>query len=170
MYIKNNFVFFIIYLVLSSKCQKNEDNIIIYPKDSGIRTYCHDNSFYIRIDVLFSKNIDKIIPFELELASPKHLLFKCIINGPLFNIFCFHSFNDYIWSLEENSLMEIPYLFPYVKGIIWDYDSFIRNVYRHSWRTTEKCGFASNFKEEDISIFQKNEQMIFEINEISGDK
>ena len=174
MYIKNDYILinllFIFNLVFFSKCQEKEDNIIVYPKDSGIKTYCHDNSFYIKIDVLFSKNLDKIIPFELELASPKHLLFKCIINGLLFHIFCFHSFNNYIWSLEENSLMEIPYLFPLVKGIIWDYDSFLRNVYRYSWRTEEKCGFASNFKTGDISLLQKNEQMIFEIIGISEGK
>ena len=174
MYVKNNLIFvtltFIFYLVLFSKCQEKEDNIIVYPKDLGIETYCHEDSYFIKIDVVFSKNLDKIIPFELELASPKYFTFKCILDGPMLNIFCFHSFINYIWSLEENSLMEIPYLFPYIKGIIWDYDSFIRKVYRYSWRTTEKCGFVSIFKTGDISLLQTNEQMIFEINEISGGK
>ena len=174
MYIKNNYIiinlFCIFYIVLFSKCQEKEDNIIVYPKDSDIKTYCQDNSFYIKIDVDFSKNLDKIIPFELELPLPKQLIFKCIINGPISNIFCFHSFNNYIWSIGEDSPMEIPYLFPYVKGIVWDYDSFLRRVYRYFWRATEKCGLASTLKTENIPYIQKNEKMIFEINEISGGK
>ena len=66
--------------------------------------------------------------------------------------------------------MEIPYLFPHVKGIIWDYDSFLRKVYRNSWRTTEKCGLASIFETVSISDLQKNEKIDFEIIEISGGK
>ena len=158
----------IFYLFSFSQCQENEGNIIVYPKDTGIKSYCTDNSYYIKLDVGFSKTLNKIIPFEIELPLPNRLPFKCIIDGPKSNIFCFHSFKDYVWSLAEDSRMEIPYSFPMVEGIVWDYDSFLRKVYRYLWRTTEDCGWASAKEEGEAPTQNNNEKMIFEVSEISG--
>ena len=174
MFFKNNFILINLILLLCiltfSLSQKEEENIIVYPKESEIKTYCQDNSFYIKIEVTFSKNLDKIIPFEIELPLPNRLPFKCMIDGPNSNIICFHSFNNYVWSLEEDSRMEIPYSFPYIEGIVWDYDSFLKKVYRYLWRTTEKCGLISNSETGRVPLKENNEKMIFEISEISGGK
>ena len=174
MFFKNNFILINLILLLCiltfSLSQKEEENIIVYPKESEIKTYCQDNSFYIKIEVTFSKNLDKIIPFEIELPLPNRLPFKCMIDGPNSNIICFHSFNNYVWSLEEDSRMEIPYSFPYIEGIVWDYDSFLKKVYRYLWRTTEKCGLISNSETGTVPLKENNEKMIFEISEISGGK
>ena len=172
MYFKNNCILINLVLVFClftlSKCQNKEENIIVYPKEGNIKTYCQDNSFFIKFDVRFSKNLDKIIPFEIELPLPNRLPFKCIIDGPNSNIFCFHSFNDYVWSVAEDSRMEIPYTFPYIEGIVWDYDSFLKKVYRYLWRTTENCGLTSDSETGGKLPSQKNEKMIFEVSEISG--
>ena len=68
MYIKNNLIFinllFIFYLALFSKHQEKEDNIIVYGKNLGIKKYSHKNYFFIKIDVVFSKNLDKISYFK----------------------------------------------------------------------------------------------------------
>jgi WD40 repeat protein len=109
---------------------KEISNCFFYPKDNNIIAYCHDNAFFIKFDVKFSKQLDKIIPFEIELPLPNSLPFKCIIDGPKSNIFCFHSLNNYVWSLALDSRMEIPYSFPYIEGIKWDYDSFLRRIYK----------------------------------------
>ena len=80
--------------------------------------------------------------------------------------FCFHSFNNYVWSLPEESRMEIPYSFPYVEGIRWDYDSFLRKIYRYLWRTGKDCGFVFSLEEDEDTEVQKPKPVIR--NEIVG--
>ena len=174
MYFRNNiilinFILFL-YLLTFTLSQKEAENIIVYAKDSEMKTYCEQNSYYIKIEVTFSKTLDKIIPFEIELPLPNRLPFKCVIDGPQSNILCFHSFNDYVWSLEEDSRMEIPYSFPYVEGIVWDYDSFLKKVYRHLWTTTQNCGLTSDSETGAVPLTGNKEKMVFEVSEISGGK
>ena len=165
------FIFF--SFLVSFSHSEDEADIIVYPKDNNIVQYCRDNAFYIKFDVRFSKNLTKIIPFEIELPLPNRLPFKCIIDGPKSNIFCFHSFNNYVWSLAADSRMEIPYSFPYIEGIRWDYDSFLRRIYRYLWRTTENCGltYAREIGYGDNPVANvDNVKMVLEVSEISGGK
>ena len=145
-------------LLLPFTNSQEKEDIIIYPKDNtNIISYCHDNAYFIKFDVNFSKTLDKIIPFELELPLPNKLPFKCIIDGPKSNIFCFHSLNNYVWSLALDSRMEIPYSFPYIEGIKWDYDSFFFIIYRYLWRTTENCGllYSTEMGQGDAQMDEK---------------
>ena len=162
------FLFFSFFVSLS----QSEDQVdtIVYPKDNNIIQYCRDNAFYIKFDVRFSKNLTKIIPFEIELPLPNRLPFKCIIDGPKSNIFCFHSFNNHVWSLSADSRMEIPYSFPYIEGIRWDYDSFLRRIYRYLWRTTENCGLIYSREMRIDGNPVDNVKMVLEVSEISGGK
>jgi hypothetical protein len=164
----------IIFLVFSffASLSHSEDQVdtIVYPKDNNIIQYCRDNAFYIKFDVRFSKNLTKIIPFEIELPLPNRLPFKCIIDGPKSNIFCFHSFNNHVWSLSADSRMEIPYSFPYIEGIRWDYDSFLRRIYRYLWRTTENCGLIYSREMRIDGNPVDNVKMVLEVSEISGGK
>ena len=57
--------------------------------------------------------------------------------------------------------MEIPYSFPYIEGIVWDYDSFLKKVYRYLWRTQGNCGLEFETLNSQISI---NEQITKELN------
>ena len=164
----------IIFLVFSflASLSHSEDQVdtIVYPKDNNIIQYCRDNAFYIKFDVRFSKNLTKIIPFEIELPLPNRLPFKCIIDGPKSNIFCFHSFNNHVWSLSADSRMEIPYSFPYIEGIRWDYDSFLRRIYRYLWRTTENCGLIYSREMRIDGNPVDNVKMVLGVSEISGGK
>ena len=173
MLLKNHHTIFI-FLVFSFfvSLSKSEDQVdtIVYPKDNNIIQYCRDNAFYIKFDVRFSKNLTKIIPFEIELPLPNRLPFKCIIDGPKSNIFCFHSFNNHVWSLSADSRMEIPYSFPYIEGIRWDYDSFLRRIYRYLWRTTENCGLIYSREMRVDGNPVANVKMVLEVSEISGGK
>jgi len=166
-------IFLFFSFLVSFSHSEDEADIIVYPKDNNIVQYCRDNAFYIKFDVRFSKNLTKIIPFEIELPLPNRLPFKCIIDGPKSNIFCFHSFNNYVWSLAADSRMEIPYSFPYIEGIRWDYDSFLRRIYRYLWRTTENCGltYAREIGYGDNPVANvDNVKMVLEVSEISGGK
>jgi hypothetical protein len=69
--------------------------------------------------------------------------------------------------------MEIPYSFPYIEGIRWDYDSFLRRIYRYLWRTTENCGltYAREIGYGDNPVANVNNvKMVLEVSEISGGK
>ena len=112
---------------------------------------------------------------------PNRLPFKCIIDGPKSNIYCFHSFQNYVWSLADNSRIELPYSFPEIKGVRWDYDSFLRKIYRYLWRTIGNCGleyqinpklskynnFADNNQTQAVTTEEKM-QIVADVEEISG--
>ena len=173
MFIKNNrtiTIFFLLAFLFSYSLSQDKEDILVYPKDSNIISYCHNNAFYLKFDVKFSKNLTKIIPFEIELPLPNRLPFKCIIDGPNSNIFCFHSFINYVWSLALDSRMEIPYSFPYIEGIRWDYDSFLRKIYRYLWRNTENCGLSYMMGNPEEEKTQESAQMVFDVSEISEGK
>lgn len=163
-------IFLIFSFFVSLSNSEDQVDTIVYPKDNNIIQYCRDNAFYIKFDVRFSKNLTKIIPFEIELPLPNRLPFKCIIDGPKSNIFCFHSFNNHVWSLSADSRMEIPYSFPYIEGIRWDYDSFLRRIYRYLWRTTENCGLIYSREMRIDGNPVDNVKMVLEVSEISGGK
>ena len=164
------FIFLVFSFLVSLSHSEDQVDTIVYPKDNNIIQYCRDNAFYIKFDVRFSKNLTKIIPFEIELPLPNRLPFKCIIDGPKSNIFCFHSFNNHVWSLSADSRMEIPYSFPYIEGIRWDYDSFLRRIYRYLWRTTENCGLIYSREMRIDGNPVDNVKMVLEVSEISGGK
>ena len=173
MLFKNNqllSIFLLFSFLFSFSISETKEDIIVYPKDNNIISYCHDDAFYIKFDVKFSRNLTKIIPFEIELPLPNRLPFKCIIDGPKSNIFCFHSFNNFVWSLGLDSRMEIPYSFPYIEGIRWDYDSFLRRIYRYLWRTTENCGLIYSIEKFMGEKVGDNAKMIMDVGEISGGK
>ena len=173
MLLKNHhtiFIFLVFSFFVSLSHSEDQVDTIVYPKDNNIIQYCRDNAFYIKFDVRFSKNLTKIIPFEIELPLPNRLPFKCIIDGPKSNIFCFHSFNNHVWSLSADSRMEIPYSFPYIEGIRWDYDSFLRRIYRYLWRTTENCGLIYSREMRIDGNPVDNVKMVLEVSEISGGK
>ena len=117
---------------------KSQEIVTVFPKDNIITEYCTNNVYNFEFKVSFSQTFDKIIPFEIPL--PNTLIFKCLIDGPNSKIACFHSFSNYVWSLSDNSKVELPHSFPYVEGIEWDYDSFLRKIYRHLWRNKGNCG------------------------------
>jgi hypothetical protein len=173
MLLKNHhtiFIFLVFSFYVSLSQSEDQVDTIVYPKDNNIIQYCRDNAFYIKFDVRFSKNLTKIIPFEIELPLPNRLPFKCIIDGPKSNIFCFHSFNNHVWSLSADSRMEIPYSFPYIEGIRWDYDSFLRRIYRYLWRTKENCGLIYSREMRIDGNPVDNVKMVLEVSEISGGK
>ena len=140
MFIKQQKMFFFILLTILCTIIKTQDPLSIYPTDNNITEYCSNNVYYFEFTVKISQKLDKIIPFEMTIPLPNRLPFKCIIDGPNLKILCFHSFSNYVWSLSDNSRVELPYSFPNIEGIKWDYDSFLTTIYRYLWRTKGNCG------------------------------
>ena len=141
------YLFFIsLFFLINSQFQPP---VIIYPVNSNITEYCSNNVYHFEFQVSFSQKFDKLIPFEMVIPLPNKLSFKCVIDGRKSKISCFHSFSNYVWSLPDNSRVELPYSFPNIEGIRWDYDSFLRRIYRFLWRTEGNCGLEFDDLEED---------------------
>ena len=140
---------------------KAQTPITVYPEGNKITQYCMKNTFYFEFPVKFSQKLDKIIPFEMFIPQPNRFPFKCAIDGPNSKLVCFHSFSNHVWSLNDNTRVELPYSFPYIEGIRWDYDSFLTNIYRYLWRTQGNCGLEFENLNTEVSI---NEQITKELN------
>ena len=156
-----SFIYFYILTTSLYFLVKTQDPIIVYPVGNKITQYCIKNTFYFEFPVKFSQKLDKIIPFEMFIPQPNRFPFKCAINGPLSKLVCFHSFSNHVWSLSDNTRVELPYAFPNIEGIRWDYDSFLTNIYRYLWRTQGNCGLEFETLNSQISI---NEQITKELN------
>jgi len=139
-FLKKYALFFVILFnsLNISNCQ--EEDILVIPSEKNLKHLCENNIYQFQIDVQLSKKMDEIIPFEMTIPLPSSLPFKCIINGPKSHIYCLHSFQNYVWSLPDDSSIELPYPFPEIKGIKWDYDSFLKKIYRYLWKSIGNCG------------------------------
>ena len=172
---KSNFLIFLLFTSLFFII-KADDVIIVYPSDNNINQYCEKNSYYFDFRVTFSKPLEKVIPFEMIIPLPNRLPFKCVLDGPNKKIACFHSFSNYVWSISSNSRVELPYSFPDIEGIRWDYDMFLKNIYRYLWRTNMNCGLEYENSNQDGNVNNKiNESnskadLIGNIEFISGGK
>ena len=175
---KSSIFLFLLYSSLFFLVQ-TQNQVIVYPVDNNITQYCNKNVYFFEFKVRFSQKLDKIIPFEMIIPLPNSLPFKCVIDGPNSKILCFHSFSNYVWYLSEESRIELPYSFPIIEGIRWDYDSFLTKVYRHLWRTNGDCGLLlenmnqdnninNQIKEELKKSNEKKNEFIANIEEIYG--
>ena len=144
---------FLLILFISLYCLvKTQKIVIVYAIDNNIKQYCDKNTYQFEFKVRFSEKLNKIIPFEMNIPLPNRLPFKCAIDGPNSKINCFHSFDNHVWSLSDNTRVELPYSFPNIEGIRWDYDSFLKSIYRYLWRTQTNCGLEFTNMNNDVSI------------------
>ena len=164
-YRKIYILFFVLFFnsFIISNCE--EEDILVIPSEKNLKHFCENNIYQFQFDVQLSKNLDGIIPFEMIIPLPNKLPFKCIINGPKSHIYCLHSFQNYVWSLPDDSRIELPYSFPEIKGI---------------WRSIGNCGleYQINPKLSKYNSFNANQtqsvsksekmQIVADIEEING--
>ena len=111
---------------------------------------CEKNVYYIAIDVIFSGKPQKEqYPFTLNLATPDKLNFKCMLDHPKNQLYCFRAFSDENDFLEQNTYLQFPYPFPELEDIEWDYESFLQKIYRKVWTTNATCGKDDIFNKTD---------------------
>ncbi len=144
---------------------KTANIITVYPVDNNIVQTCLKNVYRFEFKVRFSEKLDKIIPFEIIIPYPNRIPFKCILDGPNSKFSCFHSFANYVWSLSANSKIELPYSFPNLEGIRWDYDSFLRRIYRSIWTIQSNCGLEFEIKNRDGSVMNQISEEIKQMKE-----
>lgn len=137
-----SFILFFFFFINSSNCA------ILIKAGNDMSFSCKKNIYYISIDIIFSGKPQKEqYPFELTLAIPENLNFKCMLDYSKSQIYCFRAFSNEDDFLEESSYLQFPYPFPELEDIEWDYETFLQKIYRKVWELDTSCG--------DDDIFNK---------------
>ena len=69
-----------------------------------------------------------------------NLLFKCILDPKKSQIICITNLEQQKVFLKADDVLILPYPFPTIEGIIWDFPSFVTIIYRRVIRIQEECG------------------------------
>lgn len=131
--------FLLIFFIIKNEVSAGSSTIVEASKDFDF--FCDIDTYYIIMKVSFSSVPEKnYYPFTMTLTLPFNLNFKCMLQYEQSRIYCFSVLTGNNAYIEKNSIMQLPYQFPKVEGIIWDYKSFIKQVYRKVWTSTSDCG------------------------------
>ena len=130
------FIFLCLFLTINSQYS------LIEAKE--VKSYCDKtaySSYTVEIDIDIKNNpLNKYIYFYFTATSSiKDILFKCIIDPKKLKIFCKTNLQQQRVNFQEGDQITLPYPFPEVEGIIWDYSTFVFTVYRRTIGITEEC-------------------------------
>ena len=105
-----------------------------------IKSVCDKNLYKIIINIGLSNELDKVLSFNLNITSSKPLLFKCVVDPYIYKIICITNLEQQHLDLSVDDYILMPYPFPQVEGIIWEYNSFLRLIYRTIIKIKKYCG------------------------------
>ena len=129
----NIFIFLFSFSIVKSELS------LISAKD--IYTKCEKNLFKIIIDVSIINPTDDYTEFYLGVFfQEKEVLFKCIIDPVKSKIICMANLHKQKMTLQEGDELTLPYPFPLINNIMWEYVSFVDMIYRRSIKIVENCG------------------------------
>ena len=133
----------------------------------SIESFCDKNIYKIIININnINKNLKDYINFYLNTYTiNNNLLFKCMIDPQKMQIICITNLQHQKLKLKVDDAITLPYPFPEIEGISWDYFSFISLVYRKSIRLTEECG-ESVLKSTTSKLDTSKWDLIVKINKI----
>ena len=138
MSIKNNFnLSTILSLFLIITFIQSTISVTIYAQKKPSYS-CQHNIFTVEIDVKFSEKPSKeIIPFKMFLSHPSKFEVKCLLTFAENEIYCSRTLSDE--NDEIPSMLQLPYPFPILEDITWNYDSFLNKVYRQVYMPDKSC-------------------------------
>ena len=109
-------------------------------KAKSIESICDTNLFRFVINIHNTEQLNDYKSFYLNAIHEEGLLFKCIIDPTKSQIICITNLEQQKVYLNAGDKITLPYPFPHVEGIIWDYPSFVTYIYRRVIRISEGCG------------------------------
>ena len=162
------YIYFFTFISLYAFIDSQEPTIVIAKK---IKSKCDKNLFKIIIDVQFSnKSPEDIYSFYLDITSSKSLLFKCLINPKAKQIICITNLESQQTELNVEDYIVIPYPFPEVEGIIWEYNSFLSLIYRRIIKIQNYCGKYILKEKMSRNEFDNRWDLVTRVNKIYGGK
>ena len=144
------YLYLFFFIIKSSLC--NEIKVVATNK---VITQCQNGLYKVEIIVNYSSPFDKYYSFILNLESPLELKLKCFISYQNSSIICFGNLNSNKFDLEIGEFIKFPKVFPKLENIVWDYDSFVKNIYEKEWIITNDClqkSFGDNFLNENWTL------------------
>ena len=76
----------------------------------------------------------------MNLASPENLSFKCMLDYSKSQIYCSRAISDEADYITKETYLQLPYPFPELDDIEWDYETFLQKIYRKVWAAGKECG------------------------------
>ena len=112
-------------------------------KAKNLESYCSKSVYNVIIDIEIQNPLQEYKSFYFYATSVKDLLFKCILDPKKLKIFCKTNLHQQRINLKSNNQITLPYPFPEVPGIAWEYNSFINMVFRRTIYLNEDCNESS---------------------------
>ena len=138
-------------------------------KGKELTTQCEKNLFKITINIETINPLTDYVSFYLDVSFTQNLLFKCIIDPIKKQIICFANLQQQKVTLKSGDRITLPYPFPEVDGIIWDYHTFLFSIFRRTIEITEECG-ESVLKSNITKLHSSKWDLITKINKIYDGK
>ena len=126
------FLLFCLFIHINS-----QDPII---KAKGLESSCDINLYRIVINIGITNPLNEYKSFYLYIKHEDNLLFKCILDPKKSQIICITNLEQQKVFLKVDDVLILPYPFPTIEGIIWDFPSFVTIIYRRVIRIQEECG------------------------------
>ena len=145
----------------------DSQNVVI--KGREITSQCEKNLYKIIINIETINPLTDYVNFYLDVSFTQNLLFKCIIDPIKKQIICIANLQQQKATLKNGDRIILPYPFPEVKGIIWDYRSFLFRIFRRTIVITEECG-ESVLKSNITKLHSSKWDLITKINKIYDGK
>ena len=153
-------------LILFSSLITAYSKVVI--KANDLDSFCDKNLYKIIINVEISDKLEDYVSFYLKTSSSKKdILFKCMIDPIKKQIICIANLQSHKIALNAQDSITLPYPFPEVEGIYWDYITFLYNIFRRTIRINGECGesvLRSNITKLNINRWD----LITKVNKIYG--
>ena len=143
--------------------------IIRIKATNEVKSYCEEGLFFINIKVNYSEPFENYYTFNLTVEQPEHLKFKCFLSYQNNSIQCSLNLNSNKYAISRTEILKIPNKFPLIQGFIWDYDSFVKNIYEKELIMEYSCK-QKNMKFSLNKLFTDEWGFIININSIYDNK
>ena len=134
-------------------------------KAKSFQSLCDINLYKVIINVDINPPLKDYKSFNLNATYENGLLFKCMIDPTKNKIICITNLEQQKTYLDTESPIILPYPFPYVSGIKWDYPTFVSTVYRRAITLDEGCG-RQVIKSSLSKVNPENWDLITKVNKI----
>ena len=156
------------FLILCSLLLTIDSQSVII-KGKELTSRCEKNLYKIIINIETTNPLTDYVNFYLDVSFTKNLLFKCIIDPIKNQIICIANLQKQKVTFKIGDQITLPYPFPEVDGIIWDYNSFLHLIYRRTIVITEECG-ESVLRSNITKLHSSKWDLITKINKIYDGK
>ena len=156
-----------LFILCSLLLTIDTQSVIIKGKE--LTSQCEKNLYKIIINIEATDPMTDYVNFYLDVSFTQNLLFKCIIDPIKNQIICIANLQQQKVSFANGDQITLPYPFPEVDGIIWDYNSFLSLIYRRTIVITEECG-ESVLRSNITKLHSSKWDLITKINKIYDGK